>query len=180
VLTLLLALLCLTRLGNASEFDREIKSLKRRYVPKTYLLNNIKIGRGGYYQVSLTKNNKQNTYYLHRLLAEAFLPNPENKPQVNHIDGNKLNNSISNLEWVSIKENAIHAHKNKLQVVLAGNKNHIFKYNIKVYDLKNNYICTLVGQKNIVKNGFDPANVYNCLKGLRQTHKSCTFKKEFI
>lgn len=52
--------------------------------------------------------------YLHRYLAEKFIPNPDNKPCVNHKDGNPSNNSLDNLEWVSYLENAIHARQNKL------------------------------------------------------------------
>lgn len=69
-----------------------------------------KVHRRGYYLVDLWKNNKGHTKKVHRLVAEAFIPNPQNKPAVNHKDGDKLNNNASNLEWVTNKENTKHAY----------------------------------------------------------------------
>lgn len=74
------------------------------------------IGRGGYYRVSIkNEDGSKSSVNVHRLIAEAFIPNsdPENKTQVNHIDENKLNNNINNLEWTTPKENANHATRNK-------------------------------------------------------------------
>lgn len=62
-----------------------------------------------YPQVGLWDQNKGTTFYIHRLVAEAFVPNPLNLPEVNHIDGNRLNPHFSNLEWVTSKGNSQHA-----------------------------------------------------------------------
>ncbi len=62
-----------------------------------------------YLQVSLWRNNKGESFYVHRLVAEAFLPNPGNLPEVNHIDGCRTHNHVSNLEWVTRQGNAQHA-----------------------------------------------------------------------
>jgi hypothetical protein len=67
-----------------------------------------------YKAVSLRKNKKRKSFLIHRLVAAAFIKNPENKPFVNHIDGNSLNNSALNLEWVTNKENIDHAIKTGL------------------------------------------------------------------
>lgn len=59
----------------------------------------------GYLKVGLQKNGKSNKHRVHRLVAEAFLENPKKLPMVNHIDGNKQNNSVTNLEWTTDEEN---------------------------------------------------------------------------
>jgi hypothetical protein len=66
--------------------------------------------RYGYSVVGLNKNGSQHFFLVHRLVAESFLPNPEKKPEVNHIDGNKQNNQIENLEWATRDENMEHAY----------------------------------------------------------------------
>jgi len=73
-----------------------------------------RINNYGYVSTRLNKSGKTFTRFIHRLLAEAFIPNPENKKCVNHKDGNKLNNALDNLEWLSHQENMIHAYKNGL------------------------------------------------------------------
>ena len=67
--------------------------------------------RFGYLRLGLSNENGRRKKYLHRLVAEAFVPNPQNKKEVNHIDGNKLNCSASNLEWVTPHENLIHMYR---------------------------------------------------------------------
>ena len=62
----------------------------------------------GYKRLQLYKNQKGKNYLLHRLVALYFIPNPENKPTVNHIDGDKTNNCISNLEWATVAEQNRH------------------------------------------------------------------------
>ena len=95
-----------------------VKSLPR-YVNSRYGLRLVserilKPFVGQYPVVNLCKNSEPHKHYVHRLVVEAFLPNTENKPCVNHIDGVKENNSLSNLEWVTYSENAQHAMDNNL------------------------------------------------------------------
>lgn len=66
------------------------------------------IGENGYKYYRLSKNNQKKKFYAHRLVAEAFIDNPNNLPVVNHIDGNKLNNNVENLEWVTYSQNTQH------------------------------------------------------------------------
>ena len=79
--------------------------------------------KDGYVKVRLIHQGKDKTMRVHRLVAEAFVPNPKNKDTVNHIDGNKQNNIVSNLEWVDRTEQMLHAYNLGLKISMAGSHN---------------------------------------------------------
>jgi hypothetical protein len=102
-----------------------IKSLNYNHtIGNVKLLKPVK-NKGDYFQVTLYKDKIQFIKKIHRLVAQAFIPNPDNKPQVNHIDGNKQNNAVSNLEWTTSQENVIHSWENGLSVMTEETKNKI-------------------------------------------------------
>lgn len=117
-----------------------------------------------YFIVTLvTPEGKHKNVCVHRLMAETFLPNPENKPQVNHIDGNKQNNQLSNLEWVTQAENAQHAIRTGLDKKDSCNKE------VHQYDLKGNYIASYPSlTKAFLSTGIQNANISKVLRGERK------------
>lgn len=95
----------------------------RRMYDVGFKILKISFNRKGYCRVSLTKDGKSKGYFSHRLVAYAFIPNPENKPQVNHINGIKDDNRVENLEWNTNIENLRHALINGLSSDNVGTSN---------------------------------------------------------
>lgn len=125
-----------------SSFGR-VKSLARTRIskggciaPMKERIMALKIGRNGYVSIGFHSQGKR-FFTVHRLVAAAFIPNPENKPTVNHIDGNKKNNNVSNLEWSTHSEQSLHAHANNL-APLTGSPKFSKVYKQEVYDYKLN------------------------------------------
>ena len=91
----------------------EVSNLGRVRNMKSGRILKPQLHRDGYLVHLLCENNKKKNLFLHRIIATAFIDNPEGKPCVNHIDENKLNNDLRNLEWCTAKENAIHGTRTK-------------------------------------------------------------------
>lgn len=110
----------------------------------------------GYYRVDLCKDGKAKRFLVHRLIAETFLPNPENKPCINHKDENKSNNALSNLEWATYKENNNYGTHNE-------------KIRKKVICIETQEVFNSITEaaKAINKS---TGNICDCLKG---KHKTC-------
>lgn len=135
----------------------------------------------GYLRVPLTLNGTKRTLSTHILVAKAFIPNPEKKPQVNHIDGNKENNCVHNLEWVTGKENIQHAIRNGLRKAelpyYRTGANHPCSKPIYQYSLSG----TLVKKWDCVSDAArsldcKPVSLINCSKGRIKSCKGYMWK----
>lgn len=117
--------------------------------------NNIK----GYLVVKLSKEGKQKQYLIHRLVAQVFIPNPNNLLQVNHIDEDKTNNTVSNLEWCSAKYNMNYG--TRTQRVVEKNTNHQNKSKkVTCIETGKIYVSTMQVERDL---GFAHANIsYAC------------------
>ena len=136
-----------SNLGKVRSLDRYInaRNKKKRMINGTLL--RLRFNNSNYNIVSLYKDNVQDIRFVHRLVAETFIPNPEDKPQVNHIDGNKTNNCVNNLEWCTRSENNRHAWKTGLNKVSDNQRKAAsqsakerFSKKIVQYDLNGNFI----------------------------------------
>lgn len=100
-----------SNLGRVKSLSR--KRIDRNQILPEKILKPVFNAKRGYYQIYLRKNNISCTFKPHRLVAEAFIPNPLHLPEVNHIDENKLNNNVNNLEWCDRTYNMNYGTKNK-------------------------------------------------------------------
>ena len=154
----------------------QVKAINYKKTGKKRILKQADNGYG-YKTVHLTNNGKGKMFTVHRLVAETFIPNTSNKPIINHIDGNKSNNKVENLEWCTYKENTIHAWLNGLSDFSEEQKEKLkhskrYKRPINQYDLNGNFIkrwesIIEVQRKLKISNGC----IYRCCKGEKgQTH----------
>ncbi|MFT8425667.1 MAG: hypothetical protein ABF630_09415 [Liquorilactobacillus sp.] len=125
----------------------------------------------GYSQVNLNRHTKK----VHRLVAEAFLPNPDNLPQINHKDENKNHNQVNNLEWCSSEYNINYGDVKKRSVF--SQKSHD-AWKIYQFDLKGNLIKIWSSAREADRNGFNRRSVYRCCDGKIKSFKGSLWSKE--
>ena len=101
----------ISNLGNVKSFNTKTNHKQPINLKQTMDRKN------GYLTVSLCKDKVQKIYRVHRLVAEAFIPNPNNYPIINHKDGKKQNNNVNNLEWCTHQQNIIHSWENGLSYI---------------------------------------------------------------
>ena len=130
-----------------------VKGLKRNRILKPHNTNR-------YYQVCLCKNGIQTDKLIHRLVAEAFIPNPDNLPEVNHKDENKLNNAVSNLEWLSQADNL--AYGTRIERIRSARSKAVQSFNAEGV-LVSKYASINEAAE---KTGLAPINISRCCRGI--------------
>lgn len=116
-----------SNIGNVKSIDHYYNSVRGTRLKKGRLIKLHKSNKG-YLRVSLSMDCIKFTTGVHRLVAKSFIPNPSNKPYVNHINGNKQDNRVENLEWCTNSENIVHAYKNNLIKLNLGEDHHMSKF----------------------------------------------------
>ena len=169
-----------SNLGKVRSLTRKVNTYNGVRITKGQLLKPLKTNRN-YLRVCLKKNQKNKYVSIHRLVAEAFIPNPNNYPIINHIDGNTSNNKASNLEWCTQKHNIKYAYMfGKAKATKGCFKKGYIPHNrrkINQYSLDGILLNTFnsVKEAGLFVNTV-PSNINNCLSGKTKKAKGFIWK----
>lgn len=151
--------------------DYEVSTAGRVKKKSTGKVLTSTVDSRGYPAVTIFSDGKQRTKNVHRLVAETFIPNPDDKLTVNHKDGNKRNNHISNLEWNTLSENVKHAYATGLKK----RPDNCGSPKRKVRIVETGEVYESIGECARAIGG-DQAHICNCLSGRYHTHKGYHFE----
>jgi len=143
--------------GNIRSFDKKVKNNNSYRIIKGKILK-PKPDNKGYYKIGLTKDKKQKFYFIHRLVALTYLPNPNNYKIINHKDGNPKNNYVENLEWCNQQYNIQHAYNTGLKIGVSAEHKGIYNPNVK---LNEQDVLNIINDK---KNGISIKDSYSKYK----------------
>ena len=162
-----------SNLGRLKSLERTVKGNNGGvYVKKEKILTPT-INSSGYYHTCLRKDGRSVAVYIHRIVAQAFLPNPDNLPLINHKDEDKTNNRVENLEWCSAKYNTNYGSANDRRCESLKKRNN--NYNIGIPKVRRKVLCLETG---IIYNSLKSVNtqlglhhhrISQCCKGIRNT-----------
>ena len=159
--------------GRIRSLDRTIvfkDGRKRKFYGQ--ILNTQSTNNSGYITVGLHDTGSAKTVLLHRVVAEAFIDNPNGYEEVNHIDQNKFNNSASNLEWCTHKENVNHGDEIERGAIKQ-------RKSFRQLDMDGNLIRVWNGFKKMQREtGFERKSVYECCIGKRESYKG--YRWEYV
>ena len=150
-----------------------ILSLNYKNTGKAELMTPVE-RKDGYSVVGLWKNRKSKTCLVHRLVAQTFLPNPDNLPEINHIDENKENNRVENLEWCTSEYNNNYGTRNERAA--KANTNGKCSKKVLQFTLDGIFIREWPSTNECGRNGFNQTKVSACCRGERKTHKGYIWK----
>ena len=159
--------------GNVRSMDRWVNSNNNNKQLKKGKILKPAYNKNGYLRVNLTNDNKKITCYIHRLVAEAFIPNPNNLPCVNHKDEVKTNNYRTNLEYCTYKYN--NNYGTRIERVAKSNYKKVYQY-----DLQGNLIKEWDGTREAGRNGFSFSCISMCCSGKHKYHKGYIWSYESI